>query len=115
MEKGGKCNTGLRLCGLEGVRDNITQVHGEEDMILTEEAARKKWCRFAMATIYTATAATNREERYNAAEDQRSLILPAATLCIASDCMAWRWANPLQWNGYCGDAGVPLSLSMEEP
>lgn len=59
---------------------------------MTEDEARKKWCPFVMADNLT----------------------PA--LCIASECMAWRWdagenvANPNRHNtdhGYCGLAGKP--------
>ncbi len=63
-------------------------------MILTEEEARTKWCPHDKTERYNNFAAHNR--------------------CIASDCMAWRWAKPIDEfdgtvvrTGYCGLAGKP--------
>lgn len=63
-------------------------------MLLTEEEAKKKWCPMAQIII-------GYNENVNSASN-----------CIASECMAWRWAviqpggkpNPAN-GGYCGLAG----------
>lgn len=79
----------------------------------TEEQAREKWCPFARAIVLGTgdfgdfQLAINRTDRGGAS---------LAALCIASDCMAWRWKKSKQDNlgtwmdpthGYCGLAGAP--------
>lgn len=95
---------------------------------MTEEEAKKKWCRFARANNNNETAGVN---RYRHGPD------PECT-CLASACMAWRWHGVLSGGkrhtspeaayaaqnpdippasggmnegdiplGYCGDAGQP--------
>jgi len=77
-------------------------------MILTEKEARRKWC------PQTSYAPSPGEE------------IPNFARCIASDCMAWRWAkdekrmldddgDPIGFGrgivgGYCGFAGKPEEI-----
>lgn len=83
-------------------------------MNVTEAEARKKWCPFGRESVFNDggghpdfqhTLAGNRGE--------------CKTLCIASDCMAWRAAGEAKRSttptsgyhmepvGYCGLAGAP--------
>ena len=58
-------------------------------MTYTEDEAREKWCPFARGAI--------------------------EPVCVASNCMAWRWANPKSEphgskpKGFCGLAGRPAN------
>lgn len=77
-------------------------------MILTEEQARTKWCPFA---------------RPDQTVSLDGIIYARKGDCIASDCMAWRWAtlpperqlrsetsktaNPVPGKGFCGLARWP--------
>ena len=72
---------------------------------MTEDEARKKWCPFAR--IHGGYASFNRSKI-------RLENIPQS-LCIASDCMMWRWGDikyegptgeGIQ-HGYCGLAGKP--------
>ena len=81
-------------------------------MLLSEEEAKTKWCPFARCNINNVSA-----NRFAGAPYDNSL-------CIASQCMAWRWGHkevdhitrgePTQWStidleqtdkGFCGLAG----------
>lgn len=69
---------------------------------MTEDAARTKWCPFSSTGAYTdrgpmGAIAVNRDPRQE---------VELACLCIASDCMAWRWRG--HNSGFCGLAGKPL-------
>jgi hypothetical protein len=65
---------------------------------LTEDEAREKWCPFARTSGGTEEdLAINRE--YGGEPD-------VGALCLASDCMAWRWMNEVTGRGYCGLAGA---------
>lgn len=76
---------------------------------MTEDGAKRMWCPFSRLSSYTGEAAVNRRR-----EDGG--ILPSSG-CIASECMAWRWALPHYQivngkagpidDGYCGLAGNP--------
>ena len=71
----------------------------------TEEQARERaCCRTLTADIWTNPKENEGECR------------TATTPCIASDCMAWRWAWNKEWrdnnpstksDGWCGLAGTP--------
>ena len=72
-------------------------------MLLTQEQAREKWCPYAWRTIRDSDGMvfgpTTALDRPN-------------TVCIASDCMAWRWdVSDAQLDGkakgHCGLAGNP--------
>jgi hypothetical protein len=69
---------------------------------LTEEDAREKWCPFARADAYPASESSVTVNR------EGSSFTRKACLCIASNCMAWRWAEEksvTDRRGYCGLAG----------
>lgn len=53
-------------------------------MLLTEEQARAKWCPHAR-TSWDGSPTYNRDSRVGT--------LPPSTLCVASECMSWRWAR----------------------
>ncbi len=61
-------------------------------MMLTEIEARKRWCPFARKGML-GTGGNNRKP--NGEPD------PGA-MCIAMDCMAWRWSEHKRDNGCCG-------------
>lgn len=71
-----------------------------QEMTLTEEEAKTKWCPFASVTARDANGCGT----YWNGEP--------AFMCIASACMAWRpipksAENPYPPEGYCGLAGKP--------
>ncbi len=59
---------------------------------MTEAQAKMKWCPLVRVIE---DDGGNRSEKG----------VPAAALCIASECMAWRWGSTTQ--GFCGAFGVP--------
>ena len=66
----------------------------------TEKQAKDKWCPHALDT------ATD-EGSYNRTGEGK--IVPSC-LCLASECMMWRWVitDPKKaYKGYCGLAGIP--------
>ncbi len=69
--------------------------------MMTEAEARKKWCPYA---VPFGTEGGNR------AKDGA---LTEPTMCLASECMAWRWDEITALlgdgagNGFCGMAGPP--------
>ena len=70
-------------------------------MFLREENAREKWCPFA-------TQAVGEDGAFWDTRQQSK----GYTLCVASDCMAWRWSRREDGRaeghlGYCGAAGRP--------
>ena len=79
-------------------------------MMLTEEEAKGKWCPFAIAS-HTDPRRGFRDGKETAPEFSPEFP------CIASRCMAWRWATPpseaqgafaaVEGTGFCGLAGVP--------
>ena len=75
---------------LKGDRDERLQGGGRAGMILTEKEAKEKNCP---------------GDRFNSWE--------GTAHCVASGCMAWRWAEfhiqaTKERRGYCGLAGKPL-------
>jgi hypothetical protein len=66
---------------------------------MTEEEAKTKWCpmvRFQIGTndaTWQGNAYTNRGE---------VLSPPESVMCIASDCMMWRWWDSNKYSGRCG-------------
>lgn len=82
--------------------------------MITEEEAKAKWCPFARAIGHATDGATH---AINRAYPGGELDIEWSR-CIASACMAWRWAE--KWDtlndeyetgpltrGYCGLAGKP--------
>jgi hypothetical protein len=76
------------------------------EAMMTEAEAKKKWCPHIRITtgVHESMSITNRCDT------------PTMTNCIASECMAWRWANErglrsdgasVPVTGYCGLAGKP--------
>ncbi|MGI9502699.1 MAG: hypothetical protein ACR2RE_06560 [Geminicoccaceae bacterium] len=57
-------------------------------MLLTEQAAKEKWCPFARV------GKDGSGNRYSFDTDLAAG--SAFARCIASDCMAWRWGNEAQ-------------------
>lgn len=63
----------------------------------TEEEAKEKWCPMVRLHCVDSHCADNRlANNYE---------LPDGTLCIASECMMWRWHSANKEYGYCGLAG----------
>ena len=72
-----------------------------ERNVMTEDEAKKRWCPDARVEL----AASNRIP-------SDSLVKMPGTLCMGSQCMAWRWdrtfVTPVEPTvGYCGRAGRP--------
>ena len=79
---------------------------------MTEDEAKLKWCPFARVTDGGGSdgrqlTATNRHAGKKIGKDGKPRILRGNSLCIASDCMAWRSYSRLAGNGFCGLAGEP--------
>jgi len=98
--------------------------------VITEEEARKKWCPFVRLLSVTTRdgkpeAAIASFNRIALSPDPSTHVMsPETARCIASECMAWRWAKVkdvitrepppghYEWvdsdvYGYCGLAGAP--------
>ena len=85
--------------------------------MMTEEQAREKWCPF----VRVGFGMNAPDQSCIAATGNRMTTMDDECNCIASDCMAWRWAHlggdhnaigePLPENvpgeGYCGLSGTP--------
>lgn len=67
---------------------------------MTEDEAKTKWCPKAMVPMRSGDSSRNRGLTGNG-----DTFLPEGTLCIASECMAWRETSTQ--HGYCGIAGRP--------
>ena len=63
----------------------------------TEEEAKKKWCPMVRIEANTFQASYNKYPSVGTG-------LPTLSLCIASDCMMFRFVQT-QRKGYCGLAG----------
>lgn len=78
-------------------------------MMLTETQAREKWCPAARMTQVGAgvggvNRVVDREDRSSKPHYQNGC------MCVASDCMWWRWGDLKTQStieGYCGMAGNP--------
>ena len=71
---------------------------------MTEAEAKTKWCPFAIVSdTDEPPVAINRHWRDSAPE--------RGTFCLASACMAWRHADPIneEQSGFCGLAGKPIN------
>lgn len=88
--------------------------------MLTEEEAKVSWCPFARMVWATREPSgtkswkTSGSPSFNRARIEFSAEEKFPCNCIASRCMAWRWARaevggtaPLERQGYCGLAGRP--------
>ena len=81
----------------------------------TEAEARKCWCPFGrVAMLEDKMLQTGMPAFNRVAEAARARHSDAATMCIASECMAWRWdgepiseLNHPNMRGHCGLAGKP--------
>ena len=87
-------------------------------MTLTEDDAKQRWCPHVRVPAYEAQpteeegpASANRSPCE--ATQMHIARMHAATRCIGSGCMAWRWWNRLpsmhtnNSTGYCGLSGKP--------
>ena len=85
-------------------------------MLLTEEQAREKWCPFSKSVAVgtrengSPYQSGNRVRAHQGTSAIGPISFPAqmnpeTCRCIASDCMAWRWAMKSINEGYCGLAG----------
>lgn len=85
---------------------------------MIEDDARKKWCPFTVQQHYHGAGNAWIFVAINRIWDKVSgkVQVPRACHCIASDCMAWRWAETFnnagqvhesRTDGYCGLAGKP--------
>jgi hypothetical protein len=68
--------------------------------ILTEEEAKKRWCPFSrVATTNANSPSWNRLSGRQKENGPLTMQTPEATLCIGSQCMAWRWSvTPTGWS-----------------
>lgn len=89
-------------------------------MAHTVEAARKKWCPFARVPDSNGggvgLVATNRHAGEKKRGDGKVSILRSNSMCIASQCMAWRWADisgEHSRRGYCGIAGPDTATTPD--
>lgn len=76
-------------------------------MILAEEEAKTKWCPFARTPNYAGTTVSAINRNLHGEPLQTSL-------CIASQCMAWRWHWAATDKGYCGLAHNPIIHRTKE-
>jgi hypothetical protein len=67
-------------------------------MLTTEKQAREKWCPFGRPWSGP-SAPVNRAMGGKPSRE---------SLCLGSDCMAWRWSRTLKKFGHCGLAGTPI-------
>ena len=81
---------------------------------MTEAEAKTKWCPFARVPDMAGTAsltATNRHAGKKIGRNGKPRILRSSSMCIANQCMAWRWGKGINGepytNGHCGLAGTP--------
>lgn len=64
--------------------------------MLTEDEAKAKWCPFARICVSEKDGSEASVASFNriAHRQTSNLLTPHAANCIASACMAWRWASP---------------------
>lgn len=79
---------------------------------MTEEEAKTKWCPFVRFTSPTERAGWD----WNRHKSHKGPNGEMLAFCLASKCMAWRWAKATDYDGevlvsdldgYCGLAGKP--------
>lgn len=77
-------------------------------MLRTEDEARKAWCPLARQLVTIESKGGETVGPIQNASANR-FMGDAASVCIASECMAWRWGDgPLGHpQGYCGAFGRP--------
>lgn len=84
---------------------------------MTEDEARRKWCPFARVpdggNVPGAVTATNRHAGRKTGADGKPRILRGNAMCIASECMAWRWTSVQ--GGICGLAGPVIHSGRANP
>ena len=77
---------------------------------MTEKEAKEKWCPMARCKIDHDCADTIAVNRWSDGAMMRG------SLCVASDCMMWRWnidndfivgTGTIKFGGYCGLGGKP--------
>ena len=75
---------------------------------MTEDEARKKWCPMGRERFTEHICSGSGNINPEAVNHK-----PDKTLCIASECMLWRWDGVRiegaedAWDGHCGLAGKP--------
>ena len=77
---------------------------------MTEEEAKQRWCPQTRVSLYHRSTDANRMARYGSGVDSEDMqAFQAATRCLGSGCMAWRWdlSNLGHTTGRCGLAGKP--------
>ena len=72
---------------------------------LTEEEARTRWCPHARVAVTKGARTTPSSCNRLQLNGEQRLVL--GSLCIASNCMAWR-VRGFNGDGYCGLAGGPI-------
>ena len=75
---------------------------------MTEDEARQRWCPFVRVTVTPNDASWQGNMLTNRGDIPAS---SANTLCIASDCMAWRWNK----NTVSGSLRTPRASGCPEP
>lgn len=74
---------------------------------MTEEEAKKKWCPFGRQPYDTGSHVKAADQQYVTA-NRPGPSENGWTLCIGSNCMAWRvrlWQGDPTGHGFCGLAG----------
>lgn len=75
---------------------------------MTEDEAKTKWCPFARVGAPVDSIAAGCSTNRWPGDD--SVGPGSPYLCIAADCMAWRWSQPetgdRPLDGFCGIAGA---------
>jgi hypothetical protein len=86
-------------------------------MMLPEEQAKTKWCPLVRYVHDGEDVTSNRDVNFTPLHGE-------PTNCLGSDCMAWRWTQPMfdgpdsyisepGPKGYCGLAGLPPELKAD--
>lgn len=78
---------------------------------MTEQEAKTKWCPFARVLDWAVEAPSMREPAQMMFAATNRYLAPNNDMptCIGSACMAFRWDDYEQTDGYCGLAGRPPS------
>jgi len=75
-------------------------------MIKSETEAKKRWCPMVRCVEASDCKLHGPFNRYHSGSGINT-IDGHQSLCIASDCMMWRWSDREASEGYCGLAGKP--------